>query len=70
MENVNVLFLNNKAMRETGAADMEAVIHDVERVYARLYWWRIRYGRYQMDRLRPHELQEGTSQSKCYGYTQ
>ena len=30
---VDILFLNNKAMRDTGVADMEAVINDVERVY-------------------------------------
>ena len=30
MNNVNVLFLNNKAMRELGATDMEKVMNDVE----------------------------------------
>ncbi len=30
---VDILFLNNKAMDELGTADMQAVMHDVERVY-------------------------------------
>lgn len=33
MNNVNIVFLNNKAMRELGVLDMEKVMHDVERVY-------------------------------------
>ena len=33
MSKAEILFLNNKAMDELGAADMEAVINDVERVY-------------------------------------
>ena len=33
MSNVNIVFLNNKAMRELGVLDMEKVMHDVERVY-------------------------------------
>lgn len=31
---VDILFLNNKAMNELGAGDMNEVIHDVERVYS------------------------------------
>ncbi len=34
MEKAEVLFLNNKAMDDAGAADMMAVINDVEEVYA------------------------------------
>lgn len=33
MSKVDILFLNNKDMEELGAADMPAVIHDVERAY-------------------------------------
>ena len=33
MNNVNVLFLNNKAMRKLGATDMEKVMNDVENAY-------------------------------------
>lgn len=33
MSQVDILFLNNKAMAELGAADMKFVINDVERVY-------------------------------------
>ncbi len=33
MSKADILFLNNKAMDELGAASMEEVIHDVERVY-------------------------------------
>lgn len=33
MSQVDILFLNNKAMNELGAGDMKEVIHDVERVY-------------------------------------
>ncbi len=34
MEKVSILFLNNKAMDELGAADMKSVIKDVEAVYS------------------------------------
>ncbi len=34
MSKANILFLNNKAMDEHGAGDMQAVIKDVQRVYA------------------------------------
>lgn len=34
MEKAEILFLNNKAMAETGAEDMTSVIKDVEEVYA------------------------------------
>ncbi len=33
MSKVDILFLNNKAMAETGCSDMPAVINDVERAY-------------------------------------
>lgn len=33
MSKADIIFLNNKAMAELGASDMEAVIKDVERVY-------------------------------------
>lgn len=33
MSKADILFLNNKAMRELGATDMKAVINDVERTY-------------------------------------
>lgn len=33
MSNVDIIFLNNKAMEELGVLDMKAVMHDVERVY-------------------------------------
>ena len=33
MSNVDIIFLNNKAMEELGVLDMNAVMHDVERVY-------------------------------------
>ncbi len=33
MSKANIVFLNNKAMRELGATDMQAVINDVEKVY-------------------------------------
>ena len=31
--NVNILFMNNKTMEDTGVLDMKAAMHDVERVY-------------------------------------
>ena len=37
MANADILFLNNKAMDETGAADMMSVIRDVEEVYELTY---------------------------------
>ena len=33
MSKVDIVFLNNKAMEELGILDMNAAIHDVERVY-------------------------------------
>ena len=33
MSQVDIIFLNNKAMEELGVLDMEACIRDVERVY-------------------------------------
>ncbi len=33
MSNVDIIFLNNKAMEELGVSDMKSAIHDVERVY-------------------------------------
>ena len=33
MSKADIIFLNNKAMDELGAASMTDVIHDVERVY-------------------------------------
>ena len=33
MSNIDIIFLNNKAMEELGVLDMSAVMHDVERAY-------------------------------------
>ena len=33
MNNVEIIFLNNKAMERLGVLDMKQVMHDVERVY-------------------------------------
>lgn len=33
MKKVDILYMDNKAMEETGCSDMKAVIHDIERAY-------------------------------------
>ena len=33
MSNIDILFLNNKAVEELGACDMKSVMSDVEKVY-------------------------------------